>query len=77
MKALLLTALVVALFFGLALSAIRREERRREDRRRQEFPIPALDQRQQDRRRGGAGTYLGWALRALWARLTGRQPGRS
>lgn len=74
MKAQLLTALIVVLFFAVALTAIRREERRRDNRRRQEFPIPPLDQRVQDRRRGGLRAYLGWALRALRATLAGRPP---
>ena len=65
MKALLLTTLAVALFFGLALYSIRREEQRAADRRRRDAPIPDRDQRKQDRRRGGLGAYLGWVLRAL------------
>jgi len=69
LKALLLTAFIVALFFGLALYSIRREERRSAERRRG-TAISTPDQRKQDRRQGGAVAYLGWALRALRSTFT-------
>ncbi|WP_257312988.1 hypothetical protein [Geothrix fuzhouensis] len=69
MTTLVCTALLVVLFFGLALYAIRREDRRTADRRQQSVPSLPSDQRQAERRSGSVVAFLRWALGSLAARF--------
>jgi hypothetical protein len=69
MTTLVCTALLVALFFGLALYAIRREDRRTADRRQQSGPTLPSDPRKAERRSGSVVAFLRWVLRSLAARF--------
>lgn len=63
-------ALAVLIFFGFALFAVHAEEKRRADRRQQDIPVE-IERRLGERRKGGSGRYLKWALRTLWSKFRG------
>ena len=69
MTTLICTALLVALFFGLALYVIWREDRRTADRRQQYDPTLPSDQRKAERRSGSVVAFLRWVLGSLAARF--------
>ncbi len=68
MKATHYLAIIVVIFFAVALYAIHLEENRSGDRRQQDHPV-AEERRVQDRRTKGFFAYLLWAVRTLAAKL--------